>query len=108
MRSLAFAVAIGAMAFIPSGNAGAFPAAPGASAGTESSVLQVRDGCGPGMRYSNRMGGCVRDFGPPPPRPGYYPPPPVYVRPAPPPPMYRPGCPPGQRWSNSRGMCVWL
>jgi hypothetical protein len=104
MRSLAFAVAISAMALVPSGNAGAFPIAPDAGASVESNVLQVRDGCGPGMRFSNRMGGCVRDFddgyrrGPP---PGYYPPPP--------PPRYAPpGCPPGMRWSNGRRMCVYF
>ena len=102
MRSLAFAAAIGALALVPSGNAGAFPIAPDAGASVEANVLQVRDGCGPGMRYSYNRGGCVPDYGPPPfVRPG----PPVYV---PPPPVYRPGCPPGQRWSNYRRMCVWM
>jgi hypothetical protein len=113
MRSLAFAAAIGAMALLPTGNAGAFPIAPGASAGVESDVLQVRDGCGRGFRYSYRAGGCVRDWG------GGGPPPPVYVRPAPPiyvappvvvrPPVIgRPACPPGMRWSNGRRACVWM
>jgi hypothetical protein len=106
MRSLAFAAAIGAMALMPTSNASAFPIAPGATAGVESNVLQVRDGCGRGFRYSNRAGGCVRDF-------GGGPPPPVYVRPAPPvyvaPPAFvRPACPPGMRWSNGRRACVWL
>ena len=103
MRSLAFAVAISAMALVPSGNAGAFPIAPDAGAGLESNVLQVRDGCGRGMRYSNRMGGCVQDYGGPPPYGG----PPRYM-PPPPPPRYGPGCPPGMRWSNGRGMCVYF
>ena len=100
MRSLAFAVAVGAMALLPSGNAGAFPTAPGAGASTDTNVLQVRDGCGPGLRYSYRAGGCVQDFAPPPP---------VYVRPAyPPPPPPRFVCPPGQRWSGYARRCVWM
>jgi hypothetical protein len=59
MRSLAFAAAIGAMALLPSGSAGAFPIAPGVGASVESNVLEVRDGCGPGMRWSNGRGMCV-------------------------------------------------
>lgn len=109
MRSLAFAAAIGAMALLPTGNAGAFPIAPGVSASVESNVLEVRDGCGPGMRFSRRAGGCVRDFGGPPvyvrPAPPVYVAPPIYVRP---PVVVRPGgCPPGMRWSNGRRACVW-
>jgi hypothetical protein len=107
MRSLAFAVAIGSMAFLTSGNAGALPLAPVESAAAvESNLLLVRDGCGRGFRYSHRAGGCVEDFRGPPPA--------VYIRPAPPPPIFiRPaprvvGCPPGQRFSNSRQACVWL
>jgi hypothetical protein len=110
MRSLAFAVAIGAMALLPSGNAGALPGALVESAvAVESNLLLVRDGCGRGFRWSNRRQACVEDFQGPPPavyiRPA--PPPPVYIRPAPPPPVYRPACPPGMRFSNSRQACVW-
>ena len=114
MRSTAFAIAIGAMALLPFGNAGAFPLAPVESAAAvDSSLLLVRDGCGRGFRYSYRAGGCVRDYAPPPPvyvrpAPPAYVAPPVYVRPAPPPPVYRPACPPGQRWSNRMGGCVWI
>lgn len=88
----------------------------------ESQVLQVRDGCGRDMRYSERRGGCVEDFdggpgydrGPP----GYdrRPPPPDYDRRPPPPayggPDYRgdprgvPDCGRGMRFSNSRQACV--
>ena len=113
MRSLAFAAAIGAMALLPSGNAGAFPMAPGATAGLESGVLQIRDGCGRGFRYSYRAGGCVPDYQPaphyvsPPPHVYVRPAPPVYVRPGPAP-YVRPACPPGMRWSNGRGACVWM
>jgi hypothetical protein len=119
MRSLAFAVALGSMALLSSGNAGALPGPPAESAAAvESNLLLVRDGCGRGFRWSNRRQACVEDFqGPPvyvrpaPPPPVYYrpaPPPPVYVRPAPPPPIYRPACPPGMRFSNSRQACVWI
>lgn len=105
MRSTAFAIAIGAMALLPSVNAGAFPLAPVESAATADSDVQlVADGCGRGYRYSRRAGGCVPFAAPPP----VYVAPPVYVRPAPPPPVYRPACPPGMRWSNYRGSCVWL
>lgn len=58
-----------------------------------SPILQVRDNCGRGMRYSERRGGCVEDFGGGP--RGYYedrgppPPPPMYDR-RPPPPEYSP------------------
>ena len=110
MRSLAIAIAIGSMALLTWGNAGAVPLAPVESAAAaESSLLLVRDGCGRGYRYSHRAGGCVEDYRGPPPvyvRPA--PPPPVYIRPAPPPPVYRPACPPGMRFSNSRQACVWM
>ena len=105
MRPLAYAIAIGSMALLTSSNVGALPRASVESAtGVETNLLLVRDGCGPGMRYSYRRDACVEDFdrGPPPPR--YYndyraPPPRVFV----PPP-----CPPGQRYSNYRQACVWL
>jgi hypothetical protein len=102
MRSLAFAVAVGSMTLLSSGSAGALPVLSGESAASavESNLLLVRDGCGRGMRYSNRRGGCVPDDygrGPPPP-PYYAPPPPRLVIPV---------CPPGQRFSNRRQACVW-
>ena len=53
----------------------------------ESTVILVRDGCGRGMRFSNRRQMCVEDFdrGPR---------------------FVAPGCPRGMRFSNSRGRCV--
>lgn len=104
MRSLAFAVAIGSMALLTSGSAGALPAAfVDSPAAAEANLLLVRDGCGRGMRFSNRLQACVEEFdrGP---RRG--PPPPFYVAP-PPPRVIVPVCPPGQRFSNSRRACVW-
>ncbi|MDP2411604.1 MAG: hypothetical protein Q8M26_15125 [Pseudolabrys sp.] len=81
----------------------------------DSQVLQVRDGCRRGYRYSYSRDRCVRDFddrrGPPPVRRG----PPVdpgvaimqgiiggAVAP-----RGRPGCPRNMRWSDRRGQCVY-
>ena len=79
----------------------AAPLMPAKDNAAETHVLQVRDGCGRGMRFSERRGGCVEDFdggprgyyedrGPPPPPPMYdrRPPPPEYDRRPPPPPEY--------------------
>jgi hypothetical protein len=91
----------------------AAPLTPGKGLAVETHVLQVRDGCGPGMRYSERRDACVEDFdrGPR----GYDDrgPPPVYDRRPPPPPEYyrgdarpMPDCGRGMRFSNSRQACV--
>jgi len=61
---------------------------------TQDSVVLVRDGCGPGMRFSNSRQACVEDFGGGPPR---YVEPPRYVA---------PGCPPGTRFSERMQTCV--
>jgi hypothetical protein len=71
-----------------------------------SDIVQVRDGCGPGMRFSERRQACVEDFdrGPPPPR--YYEDRgPRYV--APPPRRYV-DCGPGKRYSERLQGCVWI
>jgi hypothetical protein len=86
-----------------------------------SEIIQVRDGCGQGMRYSERRDACVEDFDrgprgyddrrPPPPPSGYdRRPPQDYGRG----PDYRgeqrgpmmPDCGRGMRFSNSRQACV--
>jgi hypothetical protein len=124
-RRLFAMVAIGATATLLTATAQATPMTPAKSAVTESQVLQVRDGCGRDMRYSERRGGCVEDFdgGPPgpyrgPPDYDRRPPPPDYDRR--PPPDYRggpdyrgdprgpamPDCGRGMRFSNSRQACV--
>jgi hypothetical protein len=83
----------------------AAPLAHGKAMTAPSQILQVRDGCGQGMRYSERRDGCVEDFdeGPR----GYYPPPPPpdYDRRPPPPPMYdrRPPPPPEYSRGPDRG-----
>lgn len=93
MPSLAMGVLTLVGAAVASGaNAQAAPLLLGKSAAAASHVLEVRDGCGRGMRFSERRGGCVEDFdgGPR----GYYedrgapPPPPMYDRRPPPPPEY--------------------
>jgi hypothetical protein len=120
MRPLISAVAIGSMALLTCGNAVAVPVAPVDGAALEPNLVLVRDGCGRGMRFSNRLQACVEDFddgyrqGPP---LRYYgqdgpPPPPLYYRDdvyrrAPAPAPVIPPCPPGQRFSYSRQACVW-
>ena len=108
MRSLTFFAAIGSMALVSSGGAGALPVASAESvAAIESNMLLVRDGCGRGMRFSNRLQACVADFDRGPPPPLYYYGERDYRR-GPPPRVIIPACPPGQRFSNSRQSCVWL
>ncbi|ABD06692.1 hypothetical protein RPB_1984 [Rhodopseudomonas palustris HaA2] len=70
-----------------------------------SDVVQVRDGCGPGMRFSERRQACVEDFDRAPP-PRYYEER-RYVPPPPPPRRYV-DCGPGKRFSERRQACVWI
>jgi len=63
LKTIALMAALGAAAaFIPSG-AGALPLAQDKAglAATEGSVLLVREGCGRGFQWSERMRRCVRD-----------------------------------------------
>jgi hypothetical protein len=112
MRTLqALIIAIGAV-FLLAGSADAAPLGLGTSAAVQSGVqegdvLLVRDGCGRGMRWSNRRGHCVPMDGP-----GPGPDPAAAIiggviggaiqatRPR------GDGCPRGWRFSNSRGRCV--
>jgi hypothetical protein len=106
--SLALFVAMAGTVLLAAGSADAAPLALGKSAIAQSEALDggvilVRDGCGRGMRYSNRRGGCVpQDRG--------------GVDPAAAiiggviggvlAPRRGDGCPRGWRFSNSRGRCV--
>src|SRR5438128_5896348 len=116
MRPLTFAAVVGSIALLTCGNAGALPGASVKGATDASKLLLVRDGCGRGMRFSNRMQACVEDIedgyrqGPPlrydqgPPLRYYQDPPLRYdgeenYRRAPPPQPIIPACPPGQRFS---------
>jgi hypothetical protein len=104
------AILIGALPMAT--DAGAMPL-PGASSSlVQSETVLVRDGCGRGMRFSNRRQECVEDFddGPPPrvmddrrdyrrdDRREYRRDEAPVVR----------ECGRGMRWSNSRGQCVWI
>ena len=95
MRTLqALVIAVGAV-FLLAGGADAAPLGLGTSTAVQSGaqegdVILVRDGCGRGMRWSERRQACVESFGGPPPRA-------VVVV---------PNCRPGWRWSNSRQGCV--
>ena len=77
--------------------AAAAPLAPTAALSGDSLVTQVRDGCGPGLRFSNSRQRCVEDFGGRSDfrgddRRG----------------DFREGCGRGMRFSNNRGRCVPL
>lgn len=125
----AVAIAVTATTMLFTSAAQAVPMLPANSTVPESQVLQVRDGCGQGLRFSERRGGCVEDFDG---GPGYdrgpprdydrRPPPPVVYERRPPPqeyygrgPGYRdprgptvPDCGRGMRFSNSRQACVCI
>jgi hypothetical protein len=61
MKAIAFTLAAGALGLAFAGSASALPLAPVAQAASETSDIQlVRDGCGRGLRYSNRRDRCVR------------------------------------------------
>lgn len=88
MLALMFAIA-GSFA-LPAGDASAAPLAFAKgviSQAQDSDLVLIRDGCGRGMRFSNRRQTCVEDFNSGP----------RFVE---------PGCPRGMRFSNSRGHCV--
>jgi hypothetical protein len=72
------------MSVLIAADAGATPLAQGKLTAETSDVVQVRDGCGRGYRYSNRAGRCVPEGG-------------VWGG---------GGCPWGYHWSNRRGRCV--
>ncbi|MDB5653495.1 MAG: hypothetical protein JWQ94_1108 [Tardiphaga sp.] len=115
MFSVAAIVMFGAIVLADSAQAGPMPLAHGAV--MESPLLQVRDGCGQGMRYSERREGCVEDFDRGPPGYDRGPPPPPFDRRPPPEygrgPDYRdqrgpemPDCGRGMRYSNRLQGCV--
>jgi hypothetical protein len=110
------AVAAAGLSALICSDAVAAPLAAAMPAGVESPTLQVRDGCGRGMRFSNSRQACVEDFGEG--RGGGYDEGPrrygdrprgdgegrgYGYRDAP-----RPDCGPGMRFSNSRQACVYI
>jgi len=91
--SLALLVAIAGAFLLSAGSADAAPLGLAGRTAIQSSaqdgdVILVRDGCGRGLRWSNRRQACVEADGPPPAV------------------MVRPDCRPGWRWSNGQGACV--
>jgi hypothetical protein len=85
-KILVWIAAIGGLAALLAVDAGAMPLAPGLHNLGSGDITLVRDGCGPGLRWSNSRQRCVPDDG----GAGFAP----------------PGCPPGFRFSESRGRCV--
>jgi hypothetical protein len=95
---IAFAVAAAGLSTLAITESAALPlAAAKTAAAVESDALLVRDGCGRGMRFSNRRQACVEDFNDGPQR-------------------FEGGrdfrrvdeCGRGMRFSNSRQRCVWI
>ncbi len=86
MKALSLAVAFGLVGMLALSGAEASPLGLVKSTSATSDVIQVRDGCGPGYRFSNRRQSCVPEgYGPGPgcrePPPRYYgEPPPRYYR----------------------------
>ena len=90
-KTLALTVAAGAISALVAVNAGSLTLAP-AKPAVDSGVTLVRDGCGPGLRYSFRLRRCVAAG-------------PVVVAP----PIVAPlvtACGFGHRWSHRWRRCV--
>lgn len=62
IKTLALTAALGALTTLTISDARAMPLAPATSFATDSDVTLVRDGCGRGMRFSNRRQACVPDY----------------------------------------------
>ncbi|NVN86572.1 MAG: hypothetical protein HXX15_10845 [Rhodopseudomonas sp.] len=60
LASLAMAFVVGAVGLVLADNANAAPLSPG-KAGLQGDLIKVRDGCGPGMRFSHSRDTCVED-----------------------------------------------
>lgn len=93
---LAFAVAMTGLSGLSAPDANALPLALAKSADVEHVTVMVRDGCGRGMRFSNRRQTCVEAFDD---RREFRDEPRRFVRDE---------CGRGQRFSNSRQRCVWI
>jgi hypothetical protein len=101
LKALAFTAALGAIAALSIADAGALPLAPSKPALENADLSLVRDGCGRGMRYSRRAGGCVPIDGAVVVAPRVVAP--MVVAPA----IIAPrACPWGYRWSNRFQQCV--
>ena len=61
LKTLALTLALSAIPALMSTHAGAMPLTKGLQSAASDELVLVREGCGPGMQYSNRQRRCVRD-----------------------------------------------
>jgi len=61
LKTLAFALTLGAASVFLAADAGAVPLAQGKQTIGGSDISLVREGCGPGRQYSKRLRRCVED-----------------------------------------------
>lgn len=59
LKALAFTLAMGTLSALLVADAGALPLTQLKQAIVQSDTVLVRDGCGPGMRFSHRLRRCV-------------------------------------------------
>jgi hypothetical protein len=88
LKTLALTLALGAGAALIATSSNAMPLASGLSA--DSGVTLVREGCGPGMQYSERLRRCTRDSAR------------AQMKDA----VRADRCPPGRHWSHRAERCV--
>jgi hypothetical protein len=91
LKTLAFTLAMGALSALLVADAGALPLAQAKQTIVHSDTVLVRDGCGPGMRFSRRLRRCVVAG---PAGPNIH----EAIRPE--------RCGPSRHWSVRRGHCV--
>lgn len=63
LKTLIIAATVAVAVTSLAGSAEAFPAAPVKQIAVENHLILVRDGCGPGMRFSNRRDRCIGKSG---------------------------------------------
>jgi hypothetical protein len=61
LKTLAFALTLGAASALLMADAGAVPLAQGKQSIAGSDITLIREGCGPGRQYSQRLRRCVED-----------------------------------------------
>ena len=61
LKTIAFALALGAATTLAVADASALPLAQAKQATSGSDITLVREGCGRGFQFSERLGRCVKD-----------------------------------------------
>jgi hypothetical protein len=61
LKTIAFALALGAVTTLAVADAGALPLAQARQGTSGSDITLVREGCGAGFQFSERLGRCVKD-----------------------------------------------